>query len=145
MGAGGSPTVASAEEDLAQNPNAGEGHSWGPEATMQPYASASASFRGHSCLGCGAMLAITVRAYGRARKKKERIYTLQGAVVCPSGAGRQSYGGAQEYREDKGDHICVPSIDANLDSGEQARHTEEQFVEERENGDQEGDDGGGWQ
>eukprot|EP00927_Polykrikos_kofoidii_P028468 TRINITY_DN24852_c0_g1_i1.p1 TRINITY_DN24852_c0_g1~~TRINITY_DN24852_c0_g1_i1.p1 ORF type:complete len:644 (-),score=95.09 TRINITY_DN24852_c0_g1_i1:132-2063(-) len=59
----------------------GVGHAWGPEETMWNYA-ANISFRGTRCQ-CGASLHITSRAFGRGRKKKERIFCVQGPFECP--------------------------------------------------------------
>lgn len=81
--------IAASEQDSVGTVDAGEGHSWGPEATMWDV-NANASYRGHSCVSCSASLRITVRAYGRARKKKERSYALEGAAVCPMAAQTQT-------------------------------------------------------
>lgn len=63
-------------------PNAGKGHTWGPEDTIWDVRE-NKSFRGHQCSACGAQLRVTVRAYGAGRKKKERTYTLEGCEECP--------------------------------------------------------------
>ncbi|CAE7350675.1 dcl1 [Symbiodinium sp. CCMP2456] len=69
------------EEEGAGEGGEGIGHAWGEEKTLWDYRQ-NKSFRGMTC-ACGALLHITSRAYGRGRKKKERIFSVQGAVVCP--------------------------------------------------------------
>ena len=59
----------------------GTGHRWGAESTMWDYR-CNKSFRGMAC-ACGSQLRITSRAYGQGRKKKERIFIMEGPVACP--------------------------------------------------------------
>ena len=59
----------------------GSGHAWGEETTLWDYGS-NKSFRGMAC-SCGAVLCIQSRAYGRGRKKKERIFSREGPFLCP--------------------------------------------------------------
>ncbi|CAE7296341.1 dcl1 [Symbiodinium sp. CCMP2592] len=68
----------------------GIGHAWGEEQTLWDYRQ-NKSFRGMTC-ACGALLHITSRAYGRGRKKKERIFSVQGALVCPIPTARDKNG-----------------------------------------------------
>jgi endoribonuclease Dicer len=60
----------------------GEGHTWSAESTQWDYAT-NASFRGCKC-PCGAVLKISSRAFGKGRKKKERVFSVEGPYVCPN-------------------------------------------------------------
>lgn len=60
----------------------GDGHKWGEEATMWDVRR-NASFRGQSC-ACGASLRITSRAFGKGKKKKERVFSVEGPYICPN-------------------------------------------------------------
>jgi len=73
--------LAASTGDSAYAAGVGTGHKWGAESTMWDY-SANGSFRGASC-PCGARVHITSRAFGRGRKKKERVFSLEGPEVCP--------------------------------------------------------------
>ncbi|CAE7932969.1 unnamed protein product [Symbiodinium necroappetens] len=75
------PSGTEGEEEGAGEGGEGIGHAWGEEKTLWDYRQ-NKSFRGMAC-ACGALLHITSRAYGRGRKKKERSFSVQGAVVCP--------------------------------------------------------------
>eukprot|EP00929_Paragymnodinium_shiwhaense_P112713 TRINITY_DN80982_c0_g1_i1.p1 TRINITY_DN80982_c0_g1~~TRINITY_DN80982_c0_g1_i1.p1 ORF type:complete len:711 (-),score=122.38 TRINITY_DN80982_c0_g1_i1:308-2440(-) len=61
-------------------PGTGDGHRWGEEETMWDYA-ANKSFRGAKC-PCGSRLKIQTRAYGKGRKKKERLFEVEGVWTC---------------------------------------------------------------
>eukprot|EP00439_Symbiodinium_sp_Y106_P042035 s4407_g5.t1 len=80
-------------------PGLGHGHAWGEEQTLWDYRQKK-SFRGMTC-ACGALLHITSRAYGRGRKKKERIFSVQGALVCPIPAARDKNGSVRAEEDDR--------------------------------------------
>jgi endoribonuclease Dicer len=73
--------AVASEEKQSGTEGEGEGHTWGAEATQWDYAT-NASFRGCKC-PCGAVLRITSRAFGKGRKKKERIFSVEGLYKCP--------------------------------------------------------------
>eukprot|EP00928_Gymnodinium_smaydae_P044602 TRINITY_DN29748_c0_g1_i1.p1 TRINITY_DN29748_c0_g1~~TRINITY_DN29748_c0_g1_i1.p1 ORF type:complete len:686 (-),score=77.95 TRINITY_DN29748_c0_g1_i1:16-2073(-) len=87
--AAGQPSAVQQQSDASPTQQAnsqsggGEGHNWGPEDTIWDHAQ-NKSFRGQRCLGCGAHLRITSRKYGQGRKKTERIFTVEGPLVCPA-------------------------------------------------------------
>lgn len=80
----GPPASAAAPGAVARTPGQGEGHQWGAEDTIWDH-QANKSFRGQRCGACGANLRITSRKYGQGRKKTERLYEVEGAVVCAGG------------------------------------------------------------
>ena len=78
------PTATSEAKQSIQEkettPGVGIGHKWGAEETMWDFQN-NKSFRGMTC-PCGARLRIVSRAYGQGRKKKERLFSVEGPVTC---------------------------------------------------------------
>eukprot|EP00440_Ansanella_granifera_P075607 gb/GFBE01082043.1/.p1 GENE.gb/GFBE01082043.1/~~gb/GFBE01082043.1/.p1 ORF type:complete len:166 (+),score=31.84 gb/GFBE01082043.1/:1-498(+) len=73
--------MPAAADEANLQPGSGEGHQWGPETTIWDV-KANKSFRGQECTMCPAKLRITSRAYGQGRKKKERLFSVEGPWAC---------------------------------------------------------------